>query len=84
METNFGEELEKIKQRNQKVEADKGWEISFTRRIYIALITYATATVWLLMIHEPLPWLKALVPAVSYIFSTLSLPPLKRWWSKNR
>ena len=29
-------EIEKIKQRNKKVEADKSWETSFTRKTWFA------------------------------------------------
>jgi hypothetical protein len=84
MENNLESELQRIKERNFRVEQDKAWEISFVRRGYIALITYATAAAWLLMIRDTLPWLKAFVPTLAYILSTLTLPPLKRWWAKNR
>lgn len=84
-EINFiTEELKKIKERNERVELDKAWETSLMRRVYILLITYATAAVWLLMIHDQKPWLKAFVPTAAYLLSTLTLPPLKRWWAKNR
>jgi len=77
-------EIESIKQRNQKAEADKAWEQSWARRMFIVLITYVAAAIWLIWIGEIDPWLKALVPALAYIFSTLTLPPLKRWWvNKN-
>lgn len=81
---NIEQEIQNIKARNQKVEMDKAWERSWTRRIFIALITYAIAVIWLLMIHDTLPWLKACVPALGYIFSTLSLAFLKSWWSKKQ
>jgi len=34
------EEIEKIKQRNQKVESDKTWEKSYVRRVLLMLFTY--------------------------------------------
>ncbi len=77
-------ELKEIKDRNRRVEEDKGWEISWTRRVFIAAVTYVTAGVWLLTINDSKPWLKALVPTVGYLFSTLSLPPLKKWWTEKR
>jgi hypothetical protein len=83
-ENEFEIELKKIHERNKKVELNKAWEISFTRRTYIILITYATAAVWLITIHDTKPWLKALIPAVAFLISTLTLPPLKLWWAKNR
>ena len=79
---NIEEEILQIKQRNQKVEQDKAWERSWTRRIFISAVTYLTASVWLVMINDTMPLLKALVPVAGYVLSTLSLPPLKRWWQK--
>ena len=76
-------EILNIKQRNQKVEVDKAWEISLTRRLFIAAVTYGIAAVWLLMIKDSLPYLKALVPVAGYALSTLSLPFLKKWWVKK-
>jgi hypothetical protein len=77
------QEIQNIKLRNQKVEVDKAWERSYVRRLFIAAMTYAIALVWLMMIHDTMPWLKAFVPAVGYILSTLSLPFVKNWWAKN-
>lgn len=76
-------ELEAIKERNRRVEGDKAWEVCWTRRLFIAVATYVTAGVWLVTISDTNPWLKALVPTVGYLFSTFSLPPLKRWWLKS-
>lgn len=76
-------EILSIKDRNQKVEVDKAWEISFTRRLFIAAVTYVIAAVWLLMINDSLPLLKALIPVAGYALSTLSLPFLKSWWIKK-
>lgn len=73
-------EVATIKERNQRVEADKAWETSWTRRLFIALVTYLTAGVWLEVIHDQYPWLKAIIPAVGYLLSTLSLPLVKQWW----
>lgn len=73
-------EIELIKERNKKVELDKAWEISWTRKLSIALGTYVIAIIWLVVIRESLPWLKALWPAIGYVLSTLSLSKVKRWW----
>lgn len=80
----LGKEIEIIKERNKRVEADKAWETSRTRRGFIAVVTYLIAAVWLLLIDDSYPLLKAFVPAVGYILSTLSLPFVKRWWVKNK
>ena len=37
---NLEQEIKKIKQRNDKVEADKAWETSNFRKIIIAILTY--------------------------------------------
>lgn len=78
------QEIQNIKERNQKVEVDKAWERSYIRRLFIAAMTYAIALVWLLMIHDSVPLLKAFIPAIGYILSTLSLPFVKNWWAKNK
>ena len=76
-------EIESIKKRNKRVEIDKAWEISWTRRIFIAIVTYIIAGIWLVLIHDTYPWLKAFVPAAGYVFSTLSIPFVKKWWGKK-
>lgn len=80
---NIEQELENIKERNRRVETDKAWETSSTRRIFIALVTYVIAGVWLVLIEDSYPWLKAFVPAGGYILSTLSIPFVKKWWSRR-
>ncbi len=78
------QELQAIQERNRRVELDKAWETSWTRRLFIAALTYAIAGVWLVLIHEVYPWLKAFVPTGGYLLSTLSLPFVKRWWTQNK
>ena len=77
-------EIEVIKERNKKVELDKAWEVSWTRRLSVAFGTYVVAIFWLIMIRESLPWLKAIWPVVGYVLSTLSLPAVKKWWGRNK
>ena len=74
------EEIQEIQKRNKKVELDKAWETSWTRRGIIAGITYVVATIWLFIIENETPFLNALVPFGGYIFSTLSLGFIKKWW----
>ena len=73
-----------IEARNARVEADKSWETSFTRRAMITLGTYLFSALFLATINAPNPLLSALVPAAAFVFSTLSLPPLKEWWLGRR
>jgi hypothetical protein len=75
--------VSELKERNRKVETDKAWEVSFSRRIFIAVSTYIVAGVWLVLIKDSVPWLKAFVPSVGYLLSTLSLPIIKNKWSKS-
>lgn len=83
-EIEITKELAAIHERNRRVEADKAWETSWTRRLFIAAVTYVIAGIWLVMIDDTYPWLKAFVPALGYVLSTLSLPAVKRWWAKGR
>lgn len=81
---NIEQELNLIKERNRRVEAEKAWELSWARRLFLTIVTYAFAGIWLELINDSYPWLKALVPAVGYLLSTLSLPFVKDWWMKKR
>ena len=80
------EEIEKefiiIKERNNRVEIDKAWETSWTRRITIMIITFIIASLWLFLINETHIFLKAIVPTLGYLLSTLSLPQIKKLWLK--
>ena len=77
---NIKKEIELIKKRNKSVELDKSWEKSWTRRIFIAAITYIIALMWMRTIGESLIFLKACIPTGGYLLSTLSLPFVKTWW----
>ncbi len=72
--------LEKIEQRNSRVEADKDWETSWTRRFFIALITYLAISLYMSAINIERPWLNAIVPTVGFLLSTLTLSLIKKWW----
>jgi len=78
------QELRTIKERNQRVEADKAWETSWWRRLFIASTTYVIAILWLLIIDNDHPGLNAFIPTIGYILSTLSLPFIKRWWINSQ
>jgi hypothetical protein len=77
-------QLQEIQARNKRVEADKAWETSWIRRIYIAVATYVFALLWLTMISVDKPGLNALVPTVAYILSTVSLSSIKKRWIRKR
>jgi sterol desaturase/sphingolipid hydroxylase (fatty acid hydroxylase superfamily) len=76
------QEIEKIKERNRRVESDKTWEISNTRRVLLVFFTYLAVGFYLQVINVPQPWLNAIVPAVAFTLSTLTLPFFKKLWLK--
>ena len=73
-----------IEQRNRKVEADKAWETSLSRRGLLVLFTYIAVGAYLAAIGVKDAWLNAIVPAVAFMLSTLTLPYFKDIWLKNR
>lgn len=74
-------QLETIQARNNRVEADKAWETSKTRRGLIAVLTYLVLVIFLYSIKTPRPWTNALVPAIGFYLSTLTITKAKRlWW----
>ncbi|MBS3134414.1 hypothetical protein J4214_04245 [Candidatus Woesearchaeota archaeon] len=75
-------EIKKIKERNYKVESDKSWETSYTRKALLALFTYLAIGIYLYIININKPWLNAIVPAVGFMLSTLTLPFFKSLWMK--
>lgn len=84
MDENIDSSLQKIQERNERVELDKAWETSFVRRGFVACVTYAIAAWFMWSIGVEDAYLNALVPTGGYVLSTLSLPFLKRWWVKNK
>ncbi len=72
--------IEAIHERNARVEADKAWETSWTRKIIITLGTYTIVSGYLMLLGMERACLHALVPAGSYFVSTLSLPIFKKLW----
>ena len=73
-----------IEARNKKVEFDKAWEVSWTRRIFIMAIIYATIGVYLHFVVHISPWINGLVPVIGYMLSTITIERLKKWWIKNQ
>ncbi len=71
-------EVNLIKERNRKVEIDKKWETSFTRRGLLILFTYLAIGIYLNAINVANPWLNAIVPAVAFLLLTLTMPFFKK------
>lgn len=73
-------EVEALKLRNIKVETDKAWETSWTRRVLVAVITYIVVAAWLAVLDVPHHMFNALVPVAGYLISMGTLPMLKKHW----
>ena len=80
---NLEREIEMIKERNARVEADKAWETSYFRVFLISAIIYVVAVKALYLSGSENYFLNALVPAVGYFISVQSLPFIKKWWLKS-
>ena len=83
---NFEDEIQKLKQRNILVEQNKAWETSWSRTIVLMCITFFTAYFFLktsgIVNDSKVIILSALIPALAFLVSTLTLPPLKKLWEK--
>ena len=77
---NLEQRVQGIEERNKRVEEDKLWEASWTRRVLLTLFTYLAIGVYLWAIGIARPWLNAIVPAVAFIISTLAMPFFKNLW----
>lgn len=76
--------LAEIESRNARVEGDKAWETSWTRRISIMVLTYVVVCVYLQFVVKIDPWINALVPVIGFLLSTLTLSLLKQYWLERR
>ncbi len=77
------EEIERVKARNSRVEKDKKWETSWTRRAAITLATYIVVLLFFLVIGTNKPFESALVPSIGFLLSTLTIDFLKSRWLKH-
>lgn len=76
------ERVSRIEERNKKVETDKAWETSWTRKVLLALFTYLAIALYLKFILEIEPWLNAIIPSIGFLLSTLTLSFFKDLWKK--
>ena len=80
----LGRQIIEIKERNRRVELDKKWETSYTRRIFIMVLTYFVVVIYSLMIQNTNSiWLSSLVPVIGFLLSTLSLKVIRKIWEKR-
>lgn len=77
-------EIRNIKARNARVELDKKWETSWTRRFCICVLTYIVVLIYCLMIEAGSNvFLSSLVPVIGFTLSTLSLGLVRKVWENK-
>lgn len=82
---NLEEKILKIEQRNKKVELDKAWETSLTRRICICILTYIVVIIYSYLVKNYNNILfSSLVPVIGFALSTLSLKLIRKVWQRNK
>lgn len=82
---NIEEEIKKIQERNKRVELDKKWETSLTRRICICILTYIVVIIYSYLIrYYNNIFLSSLVPVIGFTLSTLSLKVVRKMWQKRK
>ena len=78
----FEKEIIKIQQRNKKVELDKAWETSKTRKVSIAVLTYFVMVLVMYSLKMSSPFIGAIIPTLGFTLSTFSLDFIKEYWKK--
>ena len=76
-------DVKQIKERNKRVEIDKAWETSITRKIIITILTYFVIVIFFYFAELPKPFINSIVPTAGFVLSTLSLPYFKKIWIKR-
>ena len=77
-------EIKKIQERNKRVELDKAWETSWTRKICIMILTYIVVIInsYVIRKYDNI-FLSSLVPVIGFTLSTLSLKLVRKIWENN-
>lgn len=73
-----------VRRRNMRVERDKSWETSATRRFTIVVLTYLLTALVFYLIGVTSFLLSALIPTIGFYLSTLSLPVVKKIWLRKQ
>lgn len=78
---NIEKEIKNIQNRNRRVELDKKWETSLTRRLCIMILTYIIIVIYSYLIRNNNNiFLSSIVPVIGYLLSTLSLKLIRKIW----
>ena len=80
---NLEKKIKNIEERNKRVELDKSWETSLTRKICIMVLTYLVVITYSYVIRNfDNILLSSLVPVIGFTLSTLSLRFIRTIWEK--
>ena len=79
---NLEKRVKAIENRNKRVETDKAWETSLTRKILLAMFTYIIIATYMYFVLHIDPWINAIIPTIGFLLSTLTLPFFKSLWLK--
>lgn len=78
------ERIKKIEERNKRVELNKKWETSWTRRVCIMILTYIVVIVYSYVINKYTNiFFSSFVPVIGFTLSTLSLKLVRKIWEKK-
>ena len=78
-------EIELIKERNKRVEKDKAWETSWTRRICIMILTYIVVVIYSYIVQKYNNiFFSSIVPVIGFTLSTLSLSLVRKIWERKK
>ena len=70
-----------LEERNKRVELDKKWETSYTRKICIMILTYIVVIIYSYLVRNyDNILLSSLVPVIGFGLSTLSLKIIRKIW----
>lgn len=76
--------IDQILERNRRVEMEKAWETSWTRKIVLMSLTYLVAVLFFHAAGVADPFLNAVVPVLAFVMSTLSLPLFRKIWLSQK
>ncbi len=81
---NLEKEIKQIKDRNKRVELDKSWETSWTRKLTIMILTYLVVLLYSYLVSKYNNiFFSSLVPVIGFLLSTLSLRLIRKIWEKH-
>jgi len=73
--------VKNIEERNKRVELDKKWETSWTRKICIMILTYIVVIIYSYVVKNYNNiLLSSLVPVIGFTLSTVSLKLIRKMW----